>query len=104
EMKIGIILFREEAFFKREIVYEDQIVIDVEITKASNDYSRWSLRHHLYKNGDTLAATLNVDGAWIDMSKRKLTVPNEFIQAVFSTIPKSEDFEVVPGGKKEKNI
>ena len=51
EMKVGIILFREEAIFKREIVYEDHISVDIEMTKASNDFSRWSLRHRLYKNG-----------------------------------------------------
>ena len=33
-----------------------------------------------------------MDGAWIDMTKRKLPVPNEFIQQVFEKFPRSTDF------------
>ncbi len=95
EMNIGIILFREEALFKREIIYTDKIEIDVELTKASKDFSRWSLHHRIFKNGETLAAIINVDGAWIDMTKRKLTVPNEVIQQAFSMFPKANDFEEI---------
>jgi acyl-CoA thioester hydrolase len=95
EFKTGIILFREEAIFKREIVYEDKIEIDLALIKASRDFSRWSMRHHLYKNGETIAAIITVDGAWIDTEKRKLTVPNDFIQEIFSTIPRSYDFEEI---------
>ena len=101
EMKIGIILFREEAIFKREIVHEDNVSIDLEITRASNDFSRWSLRHHLFKNNDTLAAIINVDGAWIDMTRRKLTTPNDVIRKVFSVIPKADDFEEIVKTKND---
>jgi len=37
-----------------------------------------------------------MDGAWIDMTKRKLAVPNDFIRQVFSDFPKAEDFETIP--------
>jgi acyl-CoA thioester hydrolase len=53
------------------------------------------MRHHLYKNGETIAAIITVDGAWIDTEKRKLTVPNDFIQEIFSTSPRSSDFEEI---------
>ncbi len=92
ESGIGIILFREEALFKREIVYEDNVTIDITLTKASNDFSRWSIRHHIHKNDDHLAAIINVDGAWIDLTKRKLAAPDDLVKKVFSAIPRSEDF------------
>ncbi len=56
EFNIGPILFREEAIFKREIKFEDKISIDIQMTKALPDFSRWSIRHHLYKEGNVLAA------------------------------------------------
>lgn len=96
EIGIGPILFREEAVFRREIVFEDKIRINTEIIKASEDYSRWSIRHQIIKADDTLAATLQVDGAWIDMSKRKLAVPDQFVQNIFAQIPKSPEFEFLP--------
>ena len=93
ELKMGPILFREEAIFKREILFGDQITIDVELVKSRRDFSRWSLRHNLVKADGTLAAIINIDGAWIDLVKRKLTVPHEFITRIFERFPKSQDFQ-----------
>ncbi len=92
ELMIGPILFREEAIFKREIVFEDTITIDVEVVKARRDFARWSLRHHFIKADGVIAAIINIDGAWIDLAKRKLTVPGEFITGVFEKFPKAPDF------------
>ena len=99
ELSIGPILFREEAIFKREIVFEDRIRITTEILKASEDYSRWSIRHEILKADDTLAATIQVDGAWIDMQKRKLAIPDAFVQNIFSQIPRSREFSFVQAKK-----
>jgi len=67
----------------------------VTVTKASSDYSRWSIRHHLYKEDGTLCSIINLDGAWIDIVKRKLAVPDEFIQSVFQDFPKADDFQPI---------
>ena len=95
ELHIGPILFREEALFKREIKFEDRITIDMVVTKATSDFSRWSIRHHLYKEDNILAAILNMDGAWIDISKRKLAIPSDFIQKIFADFPKADDFKEI---------
>jgi acyl-CoA thioester hydrolase len=100
ELRIGPILFREEAIFKREIKFEDTITVDLAVTKATPDFSRWSIRHHLYKADGTLSAIINLDGAWIDTLKRKLAVPDLFIQNVFENFPKAHDFEITPLFKK----
>ena len=95
ELMIGPVLFREEAIFKREIMFEDVITIDVELVRARQDFARWSLRHHFTKADGTLAAIINIDGAWIDLARRKLTVPGEFIAHVFEQFPKAPDFETL---------
>ena len=100
ELHIGLILFREEAIFKREIKFEDRITIDMVVTKATADFSRWSIRHHLYKEDNILAAILNMDGAWIDISKRKLAIPADFIQKIFADFPKADDFKEIVSNKK----
>ncbi len=100
ELHIGPILFREEAIFKREIKFEDKITVDMTVTKATSDYSRWSIRHHFFKDDGTLCAILNLDGAWIDIVKRKLAVPDEFILSIFQDFPKADDFEPIPITKK----
>ena len=93
ELQIGPILFREEAIFKREVHLEDKLTMDIQIVKATNDFSRLSIRHHLVKADGTLAAIINVDVAWIDLVKRKLTIPPEFVRGIFDAMPKARDFQ-----------
>src|SRR5687767_6999204 len=62
-LNFGPILFREECIFKREIRSGDEIVIDLSVLWCKKDFSRWSFRHQVVKNGDTLCAILTVEGA-----------------------------------------
>jgi acyl-CoA thioester hydrolase len=39
-LKIGPILFREEAVFKREITLDDKLMLDVELIKATKDFAQ----------------------------------------------------------------
>lgn len=89
---IGPILFREECVFKREIRFGDEITINFKLEKVSADYSKWTMKHEIWKNGDTLAAILTVDGAWMDTQLRKITAPPEAFKEGFETIPKTENF------------
>lgn len=93
ELQVGPILFREEALFKREITLEDKITVDVEICSAREDYSRWSLRHNFLKADGTVAAIINMDGAFLDLTKRKLTQPPDFVKEIFRSFQKSSDFK-----------
>ncbi|MEJ7912812.1 MAG: acyl-CoA thioesterase [Chitinophagaceae bacterium] len=92
-LHIGPILFREECIFRKEIRSGDVVDIGLEITKSRKDFSRWSIQHRLIKNGDTLAAMITVDGAWINVQQRKLASPPELVHKVFSNMPRSESFE-----------
>ena len=93
EWQVGPILFREEAIFKREVKLEDKVNIDFRVLKAMPDFSRWSLQHYISKPDGSVCTIINVDGAWMDLVKRKLTVPNEFIQSIFAGIPRTPEFQ-----------
>ncbi len=95
ENLVGPILFREECIFKKEIHFSDKLNIDLQLIKSRDDYSRWSIRHSIYKNTDILAAIITVDGAWIDTHKRKLAVPPAIVAKMIAEMPKSPDFEWV---------
>ena len=96
ELMIGPVLFREEAIFRREILFGDDIIINVELVKARADFARWSLRHHLTKRDGTLAAIINIDAAWIDLAKRKLAIPDPSIVKVFEQFPRASDYQLLP--------
>jgi acyl-CoA thioester hydrolase len=90
---VGPVIFREECVFKKEIRFGDKITIDVQLLKSRTDLSRWSIQHRIMKNGNEIAAVLTVDGAWIDVLQRKLTVPPDTIKHAFEKMPKAENFE-----------
>jgi acyl-CoA thioester hydrolase len=93
EFKLGPILFREEAIFRKEIRLEDNVTITAKMVKASQDFSRWAIRHEFFKDETILAATVNVEGAWLDFTTRKLGKTNDTIKRVFGELPRSEDFQ-----------
>lgn len=93
ELNFGPILFREESIFRKEIRMNDAVTIDLKVLKAKKDFSRWSIQHHIFKNGNMVCAILTVDGAWIDTLKRKLAVPPQHVANIFDEMPKAENFE-----------
>ena len=93
QLNIGPIIFREECVFRKEIRFEDEITVDLQVTKAKKDFSRWSVRHHIIKNKEVLAATLTLDLAWINTVERKLVIPPQQVIAAIDSMPKHESFE-----------
>jgi acyl-CoA thioester hydrolase len=93
QLRFGPILFREECVFRREIRSGDEVKINLRVVKSRKDYSRWSIQHQVTKNGDTLCAVLNVDGAWLNVAERKLMSPPEKVIEVFDKMPKGDEFE-----------
>ena len=93
ELKFGPILFREECVFRREVVSGDEIIMNLQLLRSKKDFSRWSIQHQLTKSDGTLCAVLTVDGAWMDVLRRKLSSPPEKVHEVFAEMPKSQPFE-----------
>jgi len=97
EQKIGPVLFREELFYLREVILNDTIKMTCELSKARADGSRWSIKHEMYRSDGVKAAIINVDGAWIDMEKRKLCLLPIDVGELFMRANKTSDFiEDVP--------
>ena len=103
KLKIGPILFREELIYMREVSPNDTIKVTCEMSHCRKDGSRWSFQQAIYRGDGIQAAQINVQGAWIDIEKRKLTgLPAEWAEK-FMHIPKTKDFilEDVPERKNE---
>jgi acyl-CoA thioester hydrolase len=93
ELKFGPILFREECVFRREVLSGDEIIMNLQLLRSKKDFSRWSIQHQLTKSDGTLCAVLTVDGAWMDVVRRKLSSPPEKVHEVFGKMPKGQPFE-----------
>jgi acyl-CoA thioester hydrolase len=53
----------------------------------ADDGSRWTIVHTLYKADGRPAATITVDGAWLDLDRRKLTVPPPELTEAMRLLP-----------------
>ncbi|TAD81975.1 MAG: thioesterase [Bacteroidetes bacterium] len=92
QSRVGPILFREEAVFRREVNFGDTLVITASLLQARRDFSRYTIVHQLIKGADTLAATVTINGAWLNTQTRKLHIPDAALVAAFDNVPRSSNF------------
>lgn len=94
-LDVGPILFREELNYRREILMFETITITCRLSALSPEADRWSIHHELLKPDGAIAATIDVDGAWIDISSRKLCIPPASLIDAMRALEKTPDFKVV---------
>jgi len=96
KLNIGPILFKEETSFFKEIHIGENINVHMELEGVSNGIERWRFNHQIYNKDGVLSAEIKVYGAWIDLYKRKLTVPPPEFVKIFEDLPKTENFKEIP--------
>lgn len=95
QYNLGPILFREELLYQREILAGDTVYVTCEMTASRKDGSKFSFRHEIFRGDYTKSAIINVDGAWIDLQKRKIIpLPTDFLSR-FNLTPKSADYKEI---------
>lgn len=99
--KVGPILFEENTRFLKEIHMGEDISVNLKITGLSSKGERWKIQHEVFNGDGKLSAIITVYGAWLDLVKRKLTVPPLKFQDIFNDAERTHDFEeIVVHGKK----
>ena len=95
KFNIGPILFKEETSFFREITLGENIKANLSIIGFSEKFERFKFKHQIIKENGVISAEIKIYGAWIDLSKRKLTVPPQKMIDIFIEMEKSADFEKI---------
>ena len=90
--QIGPILFREELLYLKEVPPNDSITMTCELSKWNEAKGFWSFTQELFRSDGVKAAIIHVDGAWLDLTKRKLAVLPEELTRMFLTVNKTKDF------------
>ena len=91
---IGPVLFREEANFYRELNSGDELVIDVRLSGLSDNHNKWSMSHRILR-GDKVCATIDLDGAWLNLQTRRIAPPPKELVEQFEALEQTEDFRVI---------
>ncbi|WP_257656666.1 acyl-CoA thioesterase [Parapedobacter lycopersici] len=93
EAGIGPVLFREELVYLKEIKLNEYVKVVVLLVKYNPANSRFTFRHEVYRADGVKSAVVTVDGAWMDIVRRKLTPLPDAWRDLANRLPKSEDYE-----------
>ncbi|CAM1367360.1 acyl-CoA thioesterase [Tenacibaculum xiamenense] len=93
--KIGPILFEENTKFLKEIHLGEDISVNLKLLGLSRNGERWKIQHEVFNKDGKLSAIITVYGAWLDLVKRKLTVPPSKFQDIFKEAEKTENYEEI---------
>jgi acyl-CoA thioester hydrolase len=72
---IGPILFKEECTFIKELSLDDEVIINIQKGKMSENGAKWQLHHEIFNANGEKCAHISISGAWMDLTARKLTIP-----------------------------
>ncbi len=100
KQNLGPVLFSENTIFYREVTLSEDISVALLMKGFSENGERFKFQHKIFKQDGVLAAIIEVYGAWLDLEKRKLTIPPSQIITTFNSLKKSEDFETISINKK----
>jgi acyl-CoA thioester hydrolase len=90
---IGPVLFTEETSFRKEIHIGEDISVNIKLSGLSENNERWKIVHEVFNEAGQLSAVIKVYGAWIDLTKRKLTFLPKEAQNLFLHAERTNDFE-----------
>ena len=92
---IGPIFFREETVFRREVHLGDSVTIEVLSDGLAPDVSRWRVVHRVVRTDGEEAAHVTVEGAWLDLSARKLAIPPDDLAEALRQLARTDTYEVL---------
>jgi acyl-CoA thioester hydrolase len=70
--RLGPVLFREETKYYKELRLNEAFKVDCEVIAMRHNGKIWSMHHHFFTAQHELAAEITVEGAWMDLDKRKV--------------------------------
>lgn len=89
---LGPILFHEQCSFIREIKMNDTVTINILKGNMKADGSQWSLHHEIHNSAGIKCAHISVKGAWMDISKRKITSPPSELQDQMNNLDPGSEY------------
>ncbi|MCB0270997.1 MAG: acyl-CoA thioesterase, partial [Calditrichaeota bacterium] len=93
EMMVGPVLLQYSVRFLREVMMYEKVLVEFQIKSLSRDLRKFRFYHRIYKMDGQIAAEVEVFGAWMDLVKRKITVPPDLVRGVLDHAPMADNFE-----------
>lgn len=94
-LRFGPVMFREEIRYRREVLFGQDVMVNVLFDGLSEDGSQWRVRQEVARADNKQAAILTIDGAWIHLDTRKLVAPPPELLHLLRELPRTREFEVL---------
>ena len=92
---VGPVVFYEHMYYFKESFIGAPITVTIEVSGLSDDGMLFMFKHNFYnEKGDNLAYC-EMQGAWIDLTARKLTALPTPLLSLIDKFPKSDDFKIL---------
>ena len=96
ELGIGPVYTSIQADFFREVRMGEILTITYSLSGLSPSGARWRVHHDVLKAKRKKAASIDLEGAILNLSTRKPVLPIPELSRIFDLIPRSKDFGALP--------
>ena len=81
--RVGPVVFQVTSKYFKEVHLSELITINCKLDFMSDDFMKWKITHDIFNQKGELSCTVELEGAWLGLDKRKLIVPSiEIIKAL----------------------
>jgi acyl-CoA thioester hydrolase len=95
ELGFGPVILRMETRYSREVTFDESVVDSLKITGMSPDGARWKSRHDIVKSNGDMAATIKLEGVWVDVHTKQAIAPPSDLLEILNSLPRTDEFETL---------
>jgi acyl-CoA thioester hydrolase len=96
ELGVGPVYTTIHAEFFREVRMGETVTISYALAGISPSGARWRVHHDVLKANGKKAVSIELEGAILNLSTRKPTLPTPEMLGIFNLIPRTPGFEMLP--------
>lgn len=99
---IGPVIFKDEIEYLREVRLLEKFEVTLAAAGGAEDGSRFLLRQEFRLGDGRVAARVQSLGGWMDLARRKLTLPPDSLLESMRRLERTEDFVVLPSSTRDE--
>ncbi len=94
---IGPVVLLDEMRYRRELRFQEEFSVTVELAGLSADSTRMRLHNRFYRADGKFAASLTSEGIWFHLTERRRIVPPQKLLAALRGMDRTNDFAEILG-------
>ena len=103
DLGFGPIILRMETRYSHEVTFDETVTDTFKMAGMSPDGARWLSRHDIIKPDGNTAATIKLEGVWLNVHTRQAIVPPPDLLEILNSLPRTENFETLRSFVRKRN-